>query len=388
MEMENKLREDLWKAIQAHYERNDFTEAVRDCMYHICDILREKSGLQDKDGTKLVEAALLGSNPGILINKNESTSEKDIQQGIGNAFKGLIQSVRNPLSHEKTYTYTKDEADAIILYSNFLLNRVDCSGGATKIEDVTELLLDEDFTDSEEYALLLLKEVPAKKRYDLLLHLFSIRVELPQHKLKYFLNALMESLTKAAKNDFVRIVSNALMRCKDDRELRMYCHYFMTETFDKIDKLAQLRIEDLAFKSIRAGTVTYQNDPSTNEEKASCSSAGSLGTWFSTHLDLLSNKDKIIALLIDKTDWTKQEEDYVFEYFGSVINDLFNSHYGFTEKQIATIKRKLSKGDEHYYNILFEFLDLGEDEIYQELFGLEYRKCETVMDAGEGELPF
>ena len=201
--MENKIREDLWKTIQAHYERDDYTEAVRDCMYHICDVLREKSGLQDKDGTKLVEAALLGSNPAILINKNESTSEKDIQQGIGNAFKGLIQSIRNPLSHDKTYVYTKDEAEAIILYTSYLLNRVDSSGGATKISDVTELLLDDDFTDSEEYALLLLREVPVKKRYDLLIHLFSIREELPQHKLRFFLNALMESLTKAAKNDFV-----------------------------------------------------------------------------------------------------------------------------------------------------------------------------------------
>ena len=27
--MENKLREDLWKSIQAHYERNDYTEGVQ-----------------------------------------------------------------------------------------------------------------------------------------------------------------------------------------------------------------------------------------------------------------------------------------------------------------------------------------------------------------------
>ena len=111
MEIENKLREDLWKAIRAHYERKDYTEAVRDCMFHVCEVLREKSGLQDRDGTKLVEGALLGNNPAILINKNESTTEKDIQQGVGFAFKGLMQSIRNPLSHEKTESYTEDEAN-------------------------------------------------------------------------------------------------------------------------------------------------------------------------------------------------------------------------------------------------------------------------------------
>ena len=188
MEIENYLRDDLWKAIQAHYERKDYTEAVRDCMYHICDVIREKSGLQDKDGTKLVESALLGNNPAILINKNESTTEKDIQQGIGFAFKGLMQAIRNPLSHEKTESFTEDEADSVILFSNYLLNRVDRSGGTTKIDDIISLLLDEDFTDTEEYATLLLKEIPIKKRYDLLIQLYNNREKLPQIKLRFFID--------------------------------------------------------------------------------------------------------------------------------------------------------------------------------------------------------
>ena len=69
--MENKLREDLWKSIQAHYERNDYTEAVRDAIFHTSELLREKSGFYDKDGSKLVEASLLGNTPAILV-KNET----------------------------------------------------------------------------------------------------------------------------------------------------------------------------------------------------------------------------------------------------------------------------------------------------------------------------
>lgn len=386
MEIENKLREDLWKAIRAHYERKDYTESVRDCMFHVCEVLREKSGLQDRDGTKLVEGALLGNSPAILINKNESTTEKDIQQGVGFAFKGLMQSIRNPLSHEKTESYTEDEADAVILYTNLLLNRVDHSGGMTKIDDIVDLLLDEDFTDTEEYAALLLKEVPVKRRYDLLIQLFSIRNELPQNKLKHFLDNLMGSLSKAAKGDFIRIVSKALMKCKDDTELRMYCHYFMNETFTSIDKLAQLRIEDLALRSIQAGEVTYKINSKTKESEAACNPAGSLGTWFNDRLNLMSNKGIILNVLLEKTDRTKVEENYVFEYFDTVISNLFESHYEFTGKQIALIKRKLIKGNEHYYNILFDYLDIGDDEEYQRLFGAEYKKCEEVM--GEGELPF
>ena len=76
MEIETKLRPDLWKAIQAHYERNDFTEAVRDTVFHMSEVLREKGSIEDKDGTKLVEVALLGSNPAILVNKNETTRRR------------------------------------------------------------------------------------------------------------------------------------------------------------------------------------------------------------------------------------------------------------------------------------------------------------------------
>ena len=58
-----------------------------------------------------------------------------------------------------------------------------------------------------------------------------LRIVLPRNKLKYFLKALFDSLTKASKGDFVRVVSSSLMRCKDDNDLRMYFHYFMKDTY-------------------------------------------------------------------------------------------------------------------------------------------------------------
>ena len=97
MEIERRLRPDLWKSIRAHYERTDFTEAVRDAVLYVCELLREKSGIEDKDGTKLVEAALMGSNPAIVLCKNETTTEKDFQQGIGFSFRGIMQAIRNPM---------------------------------------------------------------------------------------------------------------------------------------------------------------------------------------------------------------------------------------------------------------------------------------------------
>lgn len=384
MKIDIKIREDLWKAIQAHYERNDYTEAVRDAVFHMSEVLREKGSIEDKDGSKLVDAALLGNNPAILVSKNETTTEKDFQQGIGFAFKGIMQSVRNPLSHE-SFQYTQDEAEVLILYINFLLNQVDKSGGSTKIDNIIELLFDEDFTDTKEYAELLLKEVPSKKRYDLLLELYQKRAQLPQNKLHHFLAALFASLTKAAKSDFVRVVSTSLMRCKDDNDLRMYCHYFMNDTYAEIDKLAQLRIEDLMLKSVNAGKYenVYDFENDTHEKKCT---AGSLSTWIGKRLDLLGNKEAIINLLFEKLGRGYSEQEFVFKYFSTVIT---KKSCDFSEEEIEIISQQLKKGNELFYNWLSKSIEFWIDDGYTTFFGTEYEECKRIIEeAKKQELPF
>ena len=383
MQVNIKIREDLWKAIQAHYERNDYTEAVRDAVFHMSEVLREKGGIEDKDGTKLVEVALLGSNPAILVSKNETTTEKDFQQGIGFAFKGIMQSVRNPLSHE-SFQYTQEEAETLILYINFLLNQVDKSGGSSKIDNILELLFDEDFTDTQEYAELLLKEVPSKKRYDLLLELYQKRAELPKNKLKYFLTVLFASLTKAAKNDFVSVVSTSLMRCKDDTDLRMYCHYFMNDTYAEIDKLAQLRFENLIVKSINMGKLELYFSMDGPEKK--CNNEGSLSTWIANKLNLLGNKGDIIKLLFKKLDRECIEQEFVFKYFTSAIT---KKPFEYEKSELYVIKSQLKKGNSLFFDWLSDEIDIMADEDYIKTFGAEYEECKKIIEEEQKqELPF
>ena len=260
-------------------------------------------------------------------------------------------------------------------YFNFLLNQVDKSGGGTKIDNIIDLLLDDDFTDTQEYADLLLKEVPTKKRYDLILELYQRRADLPRKKLKFFLIVLFSSLTKAAKSDFVRVVSSSLMKCKDDNNLRMYCHYFMKDTYAEIDKLAQLRIENMMLKSIKNGRVSYNLDEMGNEV-AGCDYKGSLATWISDSekLDLLSNKNEIIQeLFYGLMSEDVERENYVFEYFRGIV---FNSNLELTQRQIKHVKSKLNSGDKRYSDALFWDMEFEEDNCpWYGLFKDEYAAC-------------
>ena len=390
MNIEKRLRPDLWKAIQAHYERTDFTEAVRDAVLYVCELLREKSGIEDKDGTKLVEAALMGNNPAISVSKNETTTERDFQQGIGFSFKGIMQAIRNPLSHEKT-EYSQEDAEAIILYINFLLNQVDHSGGFSKIESITNLLYDEDTPSSEEYAELLLKEVPIKKRYDLLVELYNDRVNLRQHSLKNFICKLYDSLSKASKADFTRLLNTSLLTCKDDYALRMYIHYYMEKTYLELDKLVQLRIEEFLFKAIRAGKMVTKNNPKTNEQERDCMSEATLATWIvdPDKVHLLGNADKILDELVRKIQMgNEDEEEFVFEYFGNYLSERINE---FSDYQKNVFIRRLTNGDEQLYDFLLDGMVLFRDEVLCENFGEAFSKCEAVMKkkAEEDEmLPF
>lgn len=390
MEIEKRLRPDLWKSIRAHYERTDFTEAVRDAVLYVCELLREKSGIEDKDGTKLVEAALMGTNPAIVVSKNETTTEKDFQQGIGFSFKGIMQAIRNPLSHEKT-EYSQEDAEAIILYINFLLNQVDHSGGFNKIESITTLLYDEDTPSSAEYAELLLKEVPVKKRYDLLVELFNDRENLRQHALKNFITKLYDSFTKASKSDFTRLLNTSLLTCKDDYALRMYIHYFMEKTYQDLDKLVQLRIESFLLKAIRAGKMVTKIDPKTKKPERNCISEGTLATWIVDPdlVHLLGNADKILDELVRKIQMCNEdEEEFVFEYFGNYLSENTEK---FSDYHKNVFNRRLINGDEQLYDFLFEGIELFKDKVLCDNFGEAFRKCkEAIKNKADDDeqLPF
>lgn len=382
--MEERIRADLWKAIQAHYERKDYTEAVRDTIFHICEVLRDKSGLVDKDGTKLIDSALLGSNPLVLINKNETTTEKNIQQGVGLALKGIMLGIRDLISHEKTLL-SEDEAEVLILYINYLLNQIDKSKAPSKICDIKDLLFDQDFTGTEEYAKCLIKEVPSKKRYDLLIDLYNERAQLPQNTLRFFMKELINSQTKASLDDFIRIVSSSLIRCKNDSALRMYFHYFMVPTYEKIDKLAQLRIEDLILKSLKCGKIEEVRDRYGSLVEAEVNPDGTLATWVSGRIRILNSHDKMIDTLYEKINRSQSEAKYVLQYFAS---DLIRDDYSFKPYDEYTIKKLLLDGNKEMFKTISSLISFPtEDDEISIRFGKELEKCRVLL-YGDEDIPF
>lgn len=137
------ISENVWNSIKDYYEKGSYTTAITNLIIYIQEVIREKSELEF-DGTSLMDKAFLGDKPKILLNKYETRTEKDIQQGIGYILKGICLAIRNPRSHER---YNDDifTANKIILFLDYVLSFLQTSKSGSLVEDWVELLFDEEF---------------------------------------------------------------------------------------------------------------------------------------------------------------------------------------------------------------------------------------------------
>src|SRR5262245_47467588 len=119
MNLETKLTQSLWGAIQSNYEKRNYAEAIKDGIYFLSDLLRNKADV-DGDGAALVGQALGGNTPKLKLNKLQTESDWNIQKGTEQILRGIYLAIRNPRFHEKV-TDSQDDADAILLFISYLV---------------------------------------------------------------------------------------------------------------------------------------------------------------------------------------------------------------------------------------------------------------------------
>ena len=291
MNLKENIREDLYNAIVAHYEKEDYTESLRDALFLIKDILQEKSGNYDKDNTGIVDFCLLGKAPAIKLNKGETRTEIDFQQGIGFAVKGLYMHIRNPISHEKTI-YTKEDADSILLYINYLLSQIDKSNGTNLIEDWMDFIMQPNFTSTKEYAEELIKELPVKKCYDLLVNIYREKTSIKANSINNFIAQIVLKLNSIERKAFIELLNNDLKACKPNYELSMFFHFFAEFFYDDLKKLVKLHIEDM----ILNGFDNAEYDMKTKETN---NAVTCFLTWVAKFMNKFSNKKDIYKVIYE-----------------------------------------------------------------------------------------
>lgn len=389
MEIDELVSKDVWAIIKDNYEKGSYTIAITNMIQYANEIVREKSELS-LDNTKLMDAAFLGQNPKLKINKLQTETEKDIQAGIGYLLKGLCLAVRNPRAHER-YNDKRETADSIILFLNFILEFVRDSKQPALIDDWLEFVFDINFNNTKEYAELVLQALPEKKRYELLVNIFRYRERAKQNLLNNLVNKLMESIKAEELKEFLANLNKELLYSSDNKNLRMFLSLFPPEKWNLLIPLIKLKIEHMIQKSIEQATMIYIDNGFNEEPTYKCNNEGSLATWGPRFVTYFDTKEKIYEVIGQKMGSEDVNvRNFIIEYYRGIV---FGDQSTKNKSLMYGIKRALK----HFHKDVYENLDylcnVVEDEETRETFGKEVEIArrhfeESEKNKIEDDIPF
>jgi len=294
----------LWDSIAKPYESQVYSSAILEAIHFLSSILRERANV-DGDGISLVGQALGGDSPRLRINKFQTETERNEQKGIEQILRGIYQGIRNPRSHEQ-FEDTKDTADAIILFVNFITSIISQAKEPFTNEEWSKRVFDADFVASDRYAKLLASEVPPKKYNEALITLYRDKATGDGDKLRYIFRALIGLAGDDQIDDFLAVVSDDLRTTQQDVEVRLALQVLPERLWPRISEVARLRIENKLIQSIASGLYEWVQRKCT---------AGSLGTWAISFIRHFSLKNELYQTLVKKLRGSEEDQNYVAKFF-------------------------------------------------------------------------
>ncbi len=376
---QHEIDDRLWEVISKNYENENFTNAIQDAIFYMSELLREKSDV-DLDGVPLIGKVFGGKDPFLKINKLKTESEKNEQKGIENILRGIYQAIRNPRSHEK-YEDDKATCDTFIVFLDYIIGLIERSKARFDFDDFSNRVFDSDFVESEEYADLMINEVPEKKLFDTLVQIFNQRKNAEPNKLCYIINSFLGKLSADDKKHFLEIASEVLKRSNDDHDFRVITTIFQNSKWEELDLAARLRAENRLLKSVEKGLF--------DSDRNRCKS-GALGTWLTNIIDNIHLKDKFNYLVTRKLSSEDYEElEYLFRFFrNSILSYDTEPSYSV----INAINKGLKRGDKRFYDLVSVEMTFGDRDWTEKIKG-NYEKFEEKdllpsADDFDDDIPF
>lgn len=104
------------KASSNLYKDGHYANAVEDSVKALNNLVRLNSGVEDKDGTQLMEYVFSPKNPILKINELKDQSDLDEQKGFMSLFSGAVSGLRNPRAHK----IIKDDPEMALEFIAFI----------------------------------------------------------------------------------------------------------------------------------------------------------------------------------------------------------------------------------------------------------------------------
>lgn len=94
------LHPQIEKAVGSLFKSGHYANAIEDAVKALNSIVRLNSGVDDKDGTSLMEFVFNPKNPVLKVNQLSDQSDRDEQKGMMMMFSGAVAGLRNPRAHK------------------------------------------------------------------------------------------------------------------------------------------------------------------------------------------------------------------------------------------------------------------------------------------------
>jgi len=375
MTIRNEVYIELWDSIKKNYESENYSGAILDSILKLTDTIRNKTGLEG-DGASLVGQAFGGDNPRIKLNKLQTDSEKDVQRGMQEILRGIYTAVRNPRSHD-TINDIKADADAIIVFTNYLLGLIEKSKLSFEEDDFLKRVFDPHYVKTKEYSNLIIQEIPKRQRANIAISTILKRNEGDINSLGYFIASLLDSLDETELSRVYKVVSDELRITTNEDDIRYLVHICPGKYWDNIDKSVRLRTESILFKDFSQGTYNTTTDD--------CGEHGSLATWITA--DHLKNFNELAK-------WTRKAVematnpmlsvcDYTNKYMWHSICEA--NKVDITAPLKNYFKSALNDGLVDGINKLRDVISRNEDHPWWQVFEKELEKYPEIK---HDDLPF
>jgi uncharacterized protein (TIGR02391 family) len=332
MNLQTHIKSDLWLAIQSTYEAGNYSHAIVDAMHYLSNIIRNKTGV-DGDGKSLVGQAFGGDSPRLRINKLQTETEKNEQQGIESILRGMYQAIRNPRSHEQIED-KQETADEIIYFINYILSIIERSEEPFVISKFMKRVFDPDFYKSQQYAELLVEEVPTNKRFDVLVAIYRDKLNGDIYNIGLIIQALINKLSEDQIKQFIAIVSDEFAAITDEKEFRYNLHLFPSNLWEQLQEISRLRAENRVIKAIKEGEA----------EGEKCK-RGALATWARGHLRFFKLKEQTGIAFVEKLESSAVSNQYfVTKYFMPQLAEIILNSYRI-QRCIKAISNSIRSGN-------------------------------------------
>jgi uncharacterized protein (TIGR02391 family) len=119
-----ELHPAIERASGSLFKNGHYANAVEDAVKALNALVRLNSGVDDKDGSALMEQVFSPKSPVLKLNKMVDASDLDEQRGFMMMFSGAVAGLRNPRAH-KIIKDDPEMALAFIAFVSLLANLAD-----------------------------------------------------------------------------------------------------------------------------------------------------------------------------------------------------------------------------------------------------------------------